>query len=113
MNDFQEGSDNFNNSIDNSNPPPSKNPNTVLDVFMGIGISAIAYALTWFVFRGQYNAMITVLIDFIIIAAFGFLTVRFFRTNHKVSAIIMLALISPVILNLLLLGACGLILLPK
>lgn len=106
MNDFQAGPGNLNNDS-NNNLPHLKKPNTILDLLMGLAISAAAYILIWFVSTGMFPVIVIALVDFAVLAAFGFLIVKFFRTSHIAAAIIMLVLISPCILALLLWGACS------
>lgn len=88
----------------------NKTPNTWVDLLIGFGISAAAYALIWFASVGNFIPVsILVLVDLVIVAILGFLIVKFFRTGHKPAAIIMLVLVSPGILSLLLFGACSLL----
>ncbi len=87
-----------------------KAPNTLQDLAMGAGISLATYFLIWSVTRTGSPITYVVLMDALIIACFGILVVKFFRTNHVSAAVVMLILIAPVILGLLLLGSCGLIL---
>ena len=116
MSDFKDDPSNLSNSkdnsMDNNKLPQNKKPNTIIDLLIGAGISAIAYSLIWFVSIGKFPGSVIALIDFIILAAFGFLTVKFFRKGHTAAAIIMLVLITPSILGLLLLGACMVIGMP-
>jgi hypothetical protein len=96
------------NDFDKDNLQHTKKPNTFLDLLMGLVISAVTYAIIWFVSVGRYPMTISALVDFAILVAFGFLVVKFFRKAHTAAAIIMLVLISPGVLVLLLFGACSL-----
>ena len=55
-----------------------------------------------------YSGGIAAFCGLIIIAVLSFLVVKLFRTNHKLAAILILVLISPLVLGLLLFGACAL-----
>jgi type IV secretory pathway VirB6-like protein len=95
----------------NSNKDPKK-AGAVVQILIGLGISLAAYFLT-FGLSSIFNTMgITAIIAFVILALFGFLIVKFFRTGYKAAAITMLIFISPLIILLLLLGACALTTLP-
>jgi hypothetical protein len=107
MTDFPEGSDNFDRDVDNIEPKANKKPNIILDLLMGVGISAAAYGLIITLLAyAKILGSIKGIISFIILGAFVFLTVKFFRTEHIAAATIMLVLILPCILFMMLFGAC-------
>lgn len=91
---------------DHDNHSEQKKPRTFSEILLGFGLSAGAYLLIFLVTFGSSFQTIHLIFDFIILAAFVFLTVRYSRTGHKTAAVIMLILISPAILLLLLTGAC-------
>ncbi|WP_010681330.1 hypothetical protein [Acetivibrio cellulolyticus] len=107
MNDFQEGPDIFNADSDNNRSAGAKKPNVFLDILMGVGISAITYFLGRLIPLTKFPSTIIALIYFILLGAFVFLTVKFFRTMHTAAAITMLVSVSPFIFSLLLIGACS------
>jgi hypothetical protein len=100
----------------NDNPNNSNNlenkPKTIIQVLIGIGISVVAYALTIGIANVANTMIVTSIMAFIILGVFGFLIVRFFRTGYMAAAITMLFFISPLLLFLLLFGACAIIGLP-
>lgn len=89
-----------------------KKPNTWLDILMGLGISAAAYALIWFASTRRIPVIAVALICLALLAVFGFLTVKFFRKAHTAAAVTMIILISPGVFALLLFGACSLMFAP-
>lgn len=106
MNDFQGGPDQYHYDPGDRNPPHHKKPNALLEMLMGIGISAVTYVLLWFASTGRYPVAVKALADIVILAAFIFLTVKLLRNVHKIAAVTMLALISPGIFWMMLFGAC-------
>lgn len=96
MEDFPNGSENF------DNEPHKKKPNVILDILIGIGISALTYALIWYFVT--LSAIVGVLF---ILVINGFLVVKFFRMAHEAAAITILVSITPAVLLLLLFGACA------
>jgi len=101
----------MNDNQDNSSNT-SKKPETMIQILMGLGISLSAYVLTIGIAYFTKTMGVTSIIAFVIIALSGFLIVRFFRTGYKAAAMTMLIFISPLIIFLLLFGACALIMLP-
>lgn len=101
----------MNDNQDNSNNT-EKRPETMIQILMGFGISLAAYVVTIGIAFLSKTIGVTSIIAFIIIALSGFLIVKFFRTGYKAAAITMLVFISPLIVFLLLFGACALIMLP-
>lgn len=99
MEDFQNGPENFNN--DSNNQPSKKKPNIILDILIGIGISAITYALLWYFVKLSIVGILFILVVNV------FLIVKFFRTAYTAAATIILVFITPVVFFLLLLGACA------
>lgn len=96
---------------EHNNRPEPKKPKPLLELAIGVGTSLIAYILISAVVSiGRFQVTVQALIAFLIVAAFGFITVKCFRTGHKIAAVIMLALISPLIFVLLLMGACSILL---
>jgi len=118
MSDFKEEPGNMDNSPDNNTggkpdnsigsnkPPQNKKKNTGRNLLLGFGISAAAYICIWLIAITGLPRSVMALSYFVILGIFGFLTVKFFRIGYTVAAIIMLALISPILLALLLFGAC-------
>lgn len=102
----------MNDNQDNSNNTRKK-PDTIIQILMGFGISFAAYVLTVGMTYFTGSMTITAIIACVILAMFGFLIVRFFRTGYKAAAITMLVFISPLIVFLLLFGACALTLIPS
>jgi hypothetical protein len=111
MNEFQEGPDKLNTESSDKPHQPGK-PNTLLDLLIGTGISAAAYALIWFASTRRIPIIAIALICLVVLAVFGFLTVKFFRTAHTAAAVIMVILMSPGLFALLLFGACSLMFSP-
>lgn len=101
----------MNDNLDNSNNT-GKKPETAIQILMGFGISLAAYALTIGIAFFMKTVGATSIVAFVIIALSAFLIVKFFRKGYKAAAITMLVLISPLIVFLLLFGACALIMLP-
>lgn len=100
-------SDNQNNTNNTENKP-----NTFIQILIGLGISFGAYVLTIGI-SSLFNTMaVTAMVAFVVLTLFAFLVVRFFRTGYKAAAITMLIFISPLIVLLLLLGACAVTMLP-
>ena len=85
-----------------------KKPNVWLDLLMGFGISAAAYAVVWIISSISVPMTVNVLVYFVTLGVFVFFIIKFFRMKHTAAAIIMLILISPVTFALILLGACAL-----
>ena len=101
----------MNDNQDNSNNV-EKRPETIMQVLMGFGISLAAYALTIGIAFLSKTLAVTSIIAFLILSLSGFLIVKFFRIGYKATAITMLVFISPLIVFLLLFGACALVMLP-
>ena len=101
----------MNDNQDNSNNT-SKKPETMIQILMGVGISLTAYFLTIGIAYLAKTLGVTAIIAFAILTLFGFLIVRFFRTGYRAAAITMLIFISPLIVFLLVFGACALTMLP-
>jgi len=112
MSDFQEGPENSHQDSGDNTTPPAKKPNVFFDVLVGVGISAAAYISLWVISSAGRPLAVIALLDFIILAAFLFLTVKFFRTGHTVAGLIMIVAIAPGVFALLLFGACSLMFLP-
>lgn len=87
-------------------------PNIAVELLMGLGFSILAYFIIMYLTLGNMSLLGKALFDFVILTVYGFLIIKFFRTNHVTAAIIMLILIAPIILLLLLFGACGLMVSP-
>ncbi|HYE08792.1 MAG TPA: hypothetical protein VEF53_01285 [Patescibacteria group bacterium] len=101
----------MNDNQNNSNNMENK-PKTIIHILMGMGISVIAYALTIGIASVVNTMAVTAIMAFIILGVFGFLIVRFFRTGYTAAAITMLIFISPLLVFLLLFGACAIVGLP-
>lgn len=101
----------MNDNQDNSNNTEKK-PGTLIQILIGFGISFAAYALTIGIAYLTNTIAVTSIIALAVLALLGFLIVRFFRTGYKAAAITMLIFICPLIIILLLFGACALIALP-
>lgn len=84
-----------------------KKPNTLLDILLGLGLSAAAYFIIWLTTTVRMPVVFILLVDFVVLVALGFLSVRFLRRGHKPAGATMLILISPAILGLLIFGACA------
>lgn len=102
----------MNNNQDNSNDTANK-PGAMIQILMGFGISLVGYLLTIGIISLANTMVITAIIVFLVLAIFGFLTVRFFRIGYVATAITMLTFISPLIIFLLLFGACAVTMLPS
>jgi len=118
MSDLQ-SPDNINNTDNNTIEDPKKdsnldNPkklNTFVEVLIGLGITALVYVIilffTFTAFTNLYiQKAIIPLVDLLVLACAVLICVKLFRASYKVAAIIMLVLLSPLVLGLLLLGAC-------
>ena len=101
----------MNNNQDNSTNTKKK-PETAIQILMGFGISMAVYAITFGFAYFTKTMVFTSILAFLMLALFGFLIVRFFRTGYRAAAITMLVFISPLIIFLLLFGACALIAFP-
>lgn len=97
------------NTENNGEPTPNR-PDPSKDLLLGAGISVLTYAVIWLLSLIHLPMTVMALIDAGILSAFGFLVVKFFRTNHTNAAVIMLVFISPGLLVLLLFGSCSLLL---
>jgi type IV secretory pathway VirB6-like protein len=102
----------MNDNQDNSNDT-TKKPGAMIQVLMGFGISLVGYLLTIGIISLANTMIVTAIIVFLILALFSFLTVRFFRKGYTAMAITMLVFISPLIVFLLLFGACAVTMLPS
>lgn len=89
-----------------------KKPNTLLDILLGLALSAAAYFMIWLVTIVRIPVIYILLVDFVVLVAFGFLSVRFLRRGHKPAGVTMLILISPGVLGLLIFGACAALFVP-
>jgi len=90
----------------------TKKPDTLLDILIGVTISVIAYLIVWFVSFGRIHITYFALIDFLVVAIAVFLIVKFYRIEHRAAATTMLVLMSPIVLVMLIMGSCGLLILP-
>ena len=84
-----------------------KKPNTLLDILLGLALSAAAYFVIWLTTAVRMPVVFILLVDFVVLVALGFLSVRFLRRGHKPAGTTMIILISPAILGLLIFGACA------
>lgn len=89
-----------------------KKPNTLLDILLGLALSAAAYFVIWLTTTVRMPVVFILLVDFVVLVALGFLSVRFLRRGHKPAGVTMLILISPAILGLLIFGACAALFVP-
>lgn len=106
--------ENFNPSEQNQYLPkeePKNEPNAGLEVLIGLGLSALFYGLVIGTLALNIDSMIIKqLVDFVFLIAAVFIGVRLTRRNHKIAGIILLCLLAPLILFMLLFGACALLL---
>lgn len=112
MNDLQGGSNNDYTSRGPENPrePENKSKKNLIDTLLGIGIPGLAYVIAGGITFGIQNVAAVCILDFILLAILGVLCVKFFRSDHIITGVLMLVLSSPLILALLFLGACSFIL---
>lgn len=89
-----------------------KKPNTLLDILLGLALSAVAYFIIWLTTTVRMPVVFILLVDFVVLVALGFLSVRFLRRGHKPAGATMIILISPAILGLLIFGACAALFVP-
>lgn len=108
MNELKEGPDFQNGEGDNNNSPQSKKAKTLIEILRGLGISAAAYIIIWLALFVRIPAL-AMGIAILELAVLGFITVKFYRLKRMVVATTILVLITPLLLAMLLLGACGLI----
>lgn len=97
-------------NTENNGEPTPKKPDPSKDLLIGAGISVLTYVVIWVLSIIKLPMTVMALMDGAILVAFGFLVVKFFRTNHTNAAVIMLVFISPGLLVLLLFGSCSLLL---
>lgn len=90
----------------------SNSKNTLYEFLTGVAVSAFAYLIIWFITFGKLRFTYSALIDLLIVAAAIFLTVKLHRTGHRTAATTIIVLISPAILALLIMGSCGIMILP-
>lgn len=99
-------------NVSANEPANVKKTNTLLDVLIGIGLSAVAYFSIWLVTILGIPYIIKLLVYIIVLAAFGFVSVKFLRKGHKPAGATMLIMISPVVLGLLIYGTCAMLFIP-
>lgn len=93
------------------NEPNEKKPKTSAEVLLGILISAFFYIVTVGIFNmNSITPAIREIVLFIILGLFVFVCVKLFRTKHRLAGTLVIVLTSPLILFMLLAGACVLML---
>jgi len=112
MSDIQNSMENSDNDKKNNGGlSQGKKPGVWSDLLIGIGLPAIAYLVIWAASftKTVYSGGIAAFCDLVIIAVLSFLVVKLLRTDHKLAAVLILVLASPLVLGLLLFGACALL----
>lgn len=95
---------NENNFNGGDNKPPK--PSALMDVFLGLGVSALLLAAMFGTLFIGKPAIISI-VELVIISCSTFLAVRFLRRERTVIGVFMLATIIPMTLLLMLVGSCA------
>jgi|GEM_PF-3085301 len=106
MNDLPPNGDDVNES-NNTPPNHSKSTNTWLEIFLGLGLAAIAYILCISISNTSLSNTMQGLAILAVLALTGMVNVKLFKALHSTAANAMLIATSPLYLGAMLLGACS------